>query len=79
MLDAGAAGRGDQKFRTGGGFDVVSPRRRARPWSGALLRRHSTSLESTDVSTVTRACVEAMGGAARASEDGFDRGVERSR
>ena len=74
LLDVGAGeGEVTEKFRTGGGFDVVVATEASAPMVRRLRQKaFDVVLESTDVSTVTRACGEAGGGAARASEDGFD-------
>ena len=74
LLDVGAGeGEVTEKFRDGGGFDVVVATEASAPMVRRLRQKaFDVVLESTDVSTVTRACGEAGGGAARASEDGFD-------
>ena len=71
LLDVGAGeGEVTENFRNGGGFDVVVTTEASAPMVRRLRqKKFDVVLESTDVSTVTRACAEA--GAKRA-EDGFD-------
>ena len=73
MLDVGAGeGEVTEKFRTGGGFDVVVATEASAPMVRRLRqKKFDVVLESSDVSTVTRACAEATGKRIRA-EDGFD-------
>ena len=71
LLDVGAGeGEVTEKFRDGGGFDVVVATEASAPMVRRLRqKKFQVVLESTDVSTVTRACVEA---GVRSAEDGFD-------
>ena len=73
LLDVGAGeGEVTEKFRTGGGFDVVVATEASAPMVRRLRQKaFDVVLESTDVSTVSTMC-RGTGGAARASEDGFD-------
>ena len=73
LLDVGAGeGEVTEKFRTGGGFDVVVATEASAPMVRRLRqKKFDVVLESSDVSTVTRACAEATGKRIRA-EDGFD-------
>ena len=61
MLDVGAGeGEVTEKFRTGGGFDVVVATEASAPMVRRLRQKaFDVVLESTDVSGVTRACAEA--------------------
>ena len=70
LLDVGAGeGEVTEKFRTGGGFDVVVATEASAPMVRRLRQKaFDVVLESTDVSTVTRACGEAGG----FETDGFD-------
>ena len=73
LLDVGAGeGEVTEKFRDGGGFDVVVATEASAPMVRRLRqKKFDVVLESSDVSTVTRACAEATGKRIRA-EDGFD-------
>jgi SAM-dependent methyltransferase len=71
LLDVGAGeGEVTEKFRDGGGFDVVVATEASAPMVHRLRqKKFQVVLESTDVSTVTHACVEA---GLNCAEDGFD-------
>ena len=73
LLDVGAGeGEVTEKSRDGGGFDVVVATEASAPMVRRLRqKKFDVVLESSDVSTVTRACAEATGKRIRA-EDGFD-------
>jgi SAM-dependent methyltransferase len=71
LLDVGAGeGEVTEKFRDGGGFDVVVATEASAPMVHRLRqKKFQVVLESTDVSRVTKKCVEA---GLNSAEDGFD-------